>query len=233
MTWSLPGLVARHAEEAPDGLALVDGETRWTWRALSARADAWAVTLPDRGVRPGDRVALAIHPSADFVAAIVGVLRAGAVVAPIPSGLTARETDVACEVLAPVATLRDGDAAAGAPTSAAASADPDPEAPAVIVLTSGTTGRPKGVVLSGRAMAASADAWLAVLPPATGWALPLALAHVAGLGHPVAGGTRPRARDDAPGDRPARAPRRARGRWRAEPRVARPRPARPAAGHGA
>ena len=60
--------------------------------------------------------------------------------------------------------------------------DRDPEAPAVVVLTSGTTGRPKGVVLSSRAMAASADAWLAALPPATGWAMPLGLGHVAGLG---------------------------------------------------
>ena len=31
-------------------------------------------------------------------------------------------------------------------------------------------------------MAASADAWLAALPPATGWAMPLGLGHVAGLG---------------------------------------------------
>ena len=50
------------------------------------------------------------------------------------------------------------------------------------MLTSGTTGRPRGVVLSGRAMAASADAWLAGLPPATGWLLALGLGHVAGLG---------------------------------------------------
>ena len=50
------------------------------------------------------------------------------------------------------------------------------------MLTSGTTGRPRGVVLSARALAASADAWLAALPPATGWALALGLAHVAGLG---------------------------------------------------
>ena len=51
-----------------------------------------------------------------------------------------------------------------------------------MVLTSGTTARPKGVVLSERALAASADAWLAALPPATGWLLALGLGHVAGLG---------------------------------------------------
>ncbi|MBA3877626.1 MAG: hypothetical protein C0498_11985 [Anaerolinea sp.] len=54
--------------------------------------------------------------------------------------------------------------------------------PAVVVLTSGTTGRPKGVVLSGEALAASADAWRAALPPSTGWVLALGLGHVAGLG---------------------------------------------------
>ncbi|MES2211244.1 MAG: alpha/beta fold hydrolase [Chloroflexota bacterium] len=54
--------------------------------------------------------------------------------------------------------------------------------PAVIVLTSGTTGRPKGVVLSGEALAASADAWRAALPPSTGWVLAVGLGHVAGLG---------------------------------------------------
>ncbi len=50
------------------------------------------------------------------------------------------------------------------------------------MLTSGTTARPKGVVLSVAALAASADAWLAALPPATGWLLALSLGHVAGLG---------------------------------------------------
>ena len=54
--------------------------------------------------------------------------------------------------------------------------------PAVIVLTSGTTGRPKAVVLSTAALAASAEAWLAALPEATGWLLAVGLAHVAGLG---------------------------------------------------
>lgn len=52
----------------------------------------------------------------------------------------------------------------------------------MVVLTSGTTGRPKAAVLSAAAMTASAEAWLAALPPATGWLLALGLGHVAGLG---------------------------------------------------
>ena len=63
-----------------------------------------------------------------------------------------------------------------------ATAETDEGAPAAIVLTSGTTGRPKAVVLSGTALRVSAEAWLAVLPPATGWVLAVGLGHVAGLG---------------------------------------------------
>ena len=62
------------------------------------------------------------------------------------------------------------------------SAPADPALPGAIVLTSGTTGRPKAVVLSAAALLASADAWLAALPPATGWLLAVGLNHVAGLG---------------------------------------------------
>lgn len=61
-------------------------------------------------------------------------------------------------------------------------ADLEPDAPAVAVLTSGTAGRPKVALLSHAALAASAAAWSAALPPATGWLLCLGLAHVAGLG---------------------------------------------------
>ena len=54
--------------------------------------------------------------------------------------------------------------------------------PGVVVLTSGTTAAPKGVVLSESALEASATAWLAAVPPATGWLLALGLSHVAGIG---------------------------------------------------
>ena len=71
---------------------------------------------------------------------------------------------------------------AQAQLKASTSAPADPALPGAIVLTSGTTGRPKAVVLSAAALLASADAWLAALPPATGWLLAVGLNHVAGLG---------------------------------------------------
>ena len=150
----------------------------------------------------------------------------GATVAPLPGGLTTRERETALALLDP-AIVVDGGVLAPFPARAVA-AEPGPEAPAIVVLTSGTTGRPKGVVLSHRAMAASADAWLEVLPPATGWALPLGIGHVAGLGVVWRA-----IRDGVPiRILPPATPRACSARCAdaaAEPRLARPVPARPPA----
>ena len=182
MSWSAPALLALHASETPEGSALDDGETAWTWRVLSEHADAAAAAIVDRGVLPGGRVALVVSNTPAAVAALIGVLRAGAVAAVVPAGLTTREVDAALEVIEPVLVLRDADLAFDRHRTIERPVDREPETAALVVLTSGTTDRPKGVVLSARAMAASADAWLEVLPPATGWAMPLGFGHVAGLG---------------------------------------------------
>ena len=209
ITWLVDDLVLRNAAAAPDDPAILDGADVLTWAGLERRSASIAVAVRAAldGVEPGEhpRVALVAGTTADTAAALIGILRAGAKAAPIPAGLTSRELAIALEVTHPALVLLDG----SRPDAARATADSEDQpsrpwlrldaipltsirvaarptrdlaAPAVVVLTSGTTGRPKGVVLSGAALAASADAWMAVLPPATGWALPLGLAHVAGLG---------------------------------------------------
>jgi O-succinylbenzoic acid--CoA ligase len=180
MTWLLAERVAELAATRPHDLAVIDGRRRMGWAQLSDRADAIVRSLHSRGVRSGDRAALGMAASGEAIAVLVALLRLGATVAPIPGGLTQRERDLALEVLDPAVVI-DGGVLAPFPAREPAGA-PRPESAAVVVLTSGTTGRPKGVVLSHRAMAASADAWLAVLPPVTGWAMPLGIGHVAGLG---------------------------------------------------
>ena len=180
MTWFLADRVGELAATRPGDPAVVDGRRRMTWARLLQRADAIERSMHSRGVRAGDRVALGMPASAEAIALIIALLRMGATVAPLPAGLTIRERETVVALLDP-AIVVDGGVLAPFPAQSIA-ADTGPEAPAIVVLTSGTAGRPKCVVLSHRAMAASADAWLEVLPPATGWALPLGIGHVAGLG---------------------------------------------------
>jgi O-succinylbenzoic acid--CoA ligase len=142
---------------------------------LFARARAVGGALLERGVGPGDRVALAMG-SEDLVLALHGCLLIGAVAVPIDLRLRDREraqrTAGAALVLeAPIA---------GAP---APSRPMEPDATATVMFTSGTTGGPKPVLLSydnwlwnalGSAMALGLDT-------DEKWLCPMPLAHVGGL----------------------------------------------------
>ncbi len=192
-----------------DALAIVDGSLRWSWHDLDQRADTAARSMASSGIGSGDRVALLTAPSAAMVAALQGIARLGAVAAPLGTGLTTTELAVALGTLDPRAIVVDEASAAvpvgpdratvdldelvgrGPANSSSGrdvvdTMDPDqprdPAAPAVAVLTSGTTGRPKATLLSTAALTASSEAWSAFLPSSTGWLLALGLGHVAGLG---------------------------------------------------
>jgi O-succinylbenzoic acid--CoA ligase len=190
-----------HAASAPDSTAVVEPGRTWSYGALDAHADAQAAGLVAADVVPGDRLVLLATPSASAIALLAAAGRIGACVAPLGTTLTAPELSAAGVVIGPRLAVHDaehveGARALGVPTvlletlgaGFAGAAGPqtafglDLEAPAVAILTSGTTGRRKTAVLSQASMAASATAWSAALPEATGWVLCLGLAHVAGLG---------------------------------------------------
>ena len=196
----------RVAGVSPDGLAIIDGKTRLTWREFDAHIDAAAAWLATNGAGSGSCVALLAPASADAIAVLHAIARIGAVAAPLGTGLTAAELAAAAAMIEPglvvcgpgleaaatalgrpVLSLVDLEAGRTyldhplrAPTGLDAATGLD--APATIVLTSGTTSQPRAVVLSAGALAASASSWSSALPIPNGWLLTLGLGHVAGLG---------------------------------------------------
>ncbi|SEE15526.1 long-chain fatty acid--CoA ligase [Streptomyces sp. TLI_105] len=170
---NLAGFLVETAGRQPERPALRLGEQVITYAELDERSARAAALLRSEGVRPGDRVALMLPNVPEFVVLYYGVLRAGAVVVPMNPLLKTRETEFHLADSGAVRLFEwhrapgegaRGAAAAGVrhtavePTAFAATlalheplpevADTDDEDMAVLLYTSGTTGRPKGAVLS-------------------------------------------------------------------------------------
>ncbi len=66
-----------------DGIAVIDGETTWTWPELHEEAGRFAAALAASGIQRGDRVSIWCFNSAEWIQAVLGVWRAGAVLVPV------------------------------------------------------------------------------------------------------------------------------------------------------
>lgn len=175
------------AREAASHPALFAGDVVLSFAELDARARAFASALTARGIRAGSRVALLAQNRVETVITIHALLSLGAAIVPIHPRLTAAEVQIIVDDAAPALTLREADLDALCASAPSAESPPptpiDPEAPLAIVYTSGTTGRPKGAILSRRAFLASAAVsaenlgWI----PEDRWLLCLPLCHVGGL----------------------------------------------------
>ncbi|MFB6712953.1 MULTISPECIES: long-chain fatty acid--CoA ligase [unclassified Streptomyces] len=180
MAMSVVGVLADTAAQRPDRSAVIYESEHFTYGWLWEQARRYASVLRANGVRPGDRVAMLLVDTPQFPVVYFGVLAAGAVAIPLNVMSTASEIDhvltdadarflvCAASLLAqareaaeplgtvlltvgpgPAGTVDLENAAQGtAPIDDSAVREPDDVA--VVFYTSGTTGKPKGVMLTHR-----------------------------------------------------------------------------------
>ncbi len=89
--YNLSTLLEDSTERFPDRTAVVLGDTRLTYSQVDGAANQVANLLVDRGVQPGDKIALSCPNLPYFTIAYYGILKAGAVVVPLNVLLKARE----------------------------------------------------------------------------------------------------------------------------------------------
>ena len=80
---TIPALTAAAADRFGERLAVVDGDTRLSYRELFDEARRFGAALVACGVEPGDRVAIWAFNSAEWVVAVLGLWQAGAVLVPV------------------------------------------------------------------------------------------------------------------------------------------------------
>jgi acyl-CoA synthetase (AMP-forming)/AMP-acid ligase II len=199
---NLRALLDETVARMPDRMFLVDGDRSWTFARAREEADAIARSLVQRhGIRPGDRVAIASGNSPEYALVMWAVLSAGAVVVSLNGWWTAAELRYGIELATPdpapdVPILPLDELVAQSRSRGAAAAlavEIGEDEPAVILFTSGTTGRPKGATLShrnivhfARATQLSAAIGAALAPPAPTASPPATMAsspmfHVSGM----------------------------------------------------
>ncbi|MGV4988827.1 amino acid adenylation domain-containing protein [Streptomyces sp. NRAIS4] len=182
MTDLLHHLLRTSSARTPHATAVIDDGGHLTYAELDRRANQLARLLLSLGIRPGDRVGLHLPRTADALVGVYGALAAGAVYVPLPLGvpvprLRTIATDAGIRVV--VAAQEDADrlradlGGHGSPVTEVVApheaAEWPGEAPdiavepddlAYVLYTSGSTGNPKGVMISHR-NALSFVAWAA------------------------------------------------------------------------
>lgn len=161
---TIPQMVLSTADRFGDLEAIVDGESRLTFSELVSRVRCAAGAFAEAGVSPGDRVAIWAPNSAEWIIAAFGLLTAGGTLVPVNTRFKEAEAfdiivrsgakmvvvqkgflglDFTAPAGVPVIDVKSGFLASGSPFSRQVQGDDIAD----IIFTSGTTGRPKGVMM--------------------------------------------------------------------------------------
>jgi amino acid adenylation domain-containing protein len=150
-------LFEEQSERTPDSLALVFEHRHLTYHELNRRADRLAGILQAKGVKPSMVVGAALQRSAELMAGIFGILKAGGIYLPLDPDYPAQRIDYMVKdsgirvMLTQIPGDRDGiditdprlyDGNVSGNLPAARHNDP-----AYVIYTSGSTGSPKGVII--------------------------------------------------------------------------------------
>jgi acyl-CoA synthetase (AMP-forming)/AMP-acid ligase II len=181
-------LLRRVAAEEPDRAAFVEVDRRLTFAEWDRAADGVAALFAERGVRPGDVVALLVPSSIEYAVCYQAAMRLRAITTGINTRLGPPEIRSILDRTQPRVVIRDDDLGA---VRAAYTNEPPVDLPraergdaVAIVWTSGTTGMPKGAVFDHanlRAVAVGAGAMGARFDVRLA---PLPFAHVAFMSRP-------------------------------------------------
>lgn len=160
---TLSALVADQARKTPDAPALADANWQFSYREMRQQVVALAQLLRQRGVKPGDSVAVALPRSVFLTLALHGIVEAGAAWLPLDTGYPDDRMRMMLEDARPSLLIASEDQLARfsdipgleslcyqqplAVADDAPLALSKPDHTAYIIFTSGSTGRPKGVMV--------------------------------------------------------------------------------------
>ncbi|HWN69351.1 MAG TPA: amino acid adenylation domain-containing protein [Haliangium sp.] len=155
-------VIAETARRVPEATALVWDGGRWSYGELWTAVEAWARYLRAIGVGPEDRVGVSLSPSPELLAALLGILAAGAAYVPTSTDQPPRRRADMLTAAGARWLITDEDPPPGYAGAVLRSAEPgapagelpavDPRQLAYVLFTSGSTGTPKGIEIEHRGL---------------------------------------------------------------------------------